>query len=224
MRASSLALTAVLAAALLPGLACAAESSAAEQQLREQLRQTTLELRETQDENAALKAKQATLTEQLSARPATPPPTVKKADEQQLAATQRALRQQAAQQQELQQQLEQAKALLVQWQQAYQQAVEVARGRDEAAKKFQTSYEQSSAAGDACVRKNVELVQIGNELLQRYENKGVWESVADREPFTQIHRVKLEKIAQDYHDKLVNDTVPPASAPVADAPAEGDKP
>jgi chromosome segregation ATPase len=211
MRASSLRFRLVVLA-LAAGLpvAHAADSSSAEQQLRDQLRQTVLELRETQDENAALKARQATLTEQLATQ--TPPPPVRKADDKQLAALQRAVQQQTAQQQQYQQQLEQAQKLLAQWQQAYQQAAEVARGRDEAAKKYQALYEQSSSAGASCASKNAELMQIGNELLQRYENKGMWESLRDEEPFTQLHRVKLEKIAQDYHDKLVNDSLPVAAA------------
>jgi hypothetical protein len=210
-----------LGPALLAGLAATpawADSSAAEQQLREQLRQTTLELREAQDENAALKAQQASLAEQLAARPAQPQPAAKPADQGQLIAMKRMLQGQAAQQQQQQQQIEQAQKLLAQWQQAYQQAADVARSRDEEAKKYQALYEQTSTAGQSCAQKNADLVQLGNELLQRYENKGVWESMRDDEPFTQLHRVKLEKLAQDYHDKLVNDTVAPASAAAA-APA-----
>lgn len=210
----------VILAAAAPAYA-AADSSTPEQQLRDQLRQTTLELREVQDENAALKAQQASLTEQLAARPAQAPPS--KPDDSQLIALRRSLQGQAAQQQQMQQQLEQAQKLLNQWQQAYQQAADVARARDEAAKKYQGLYEQTSSAGEACVQKNTELVQIGNELLQRYENKSPWESVRDEEPFTQLYRVKLEKLAQDYHDKLVSDAVaapPPAAATAAAAPAE----
>ena len=192
----------------------AAESSAAEQQLRDQLRRTTLELRETQDENATLKARQAELSGQLAAQPAAP--VVKKADDGRVAALQRTLQEQAARQQAMEQQLEDAQKTLAQWQQAYQQAAEVARARDAAANKYQAQYEQSNAAGESCVQKNAELVQISDELLQHYENKGVWESFRDQEPFTQLHRVKLEKLAQEYHDKVVNNTVPPVAAATAE--------
>lgn len=57
---------------------------------------------------------------------------------------------------------------------------------------------QCRARVDTLLGHNRRLYEIGNELLDRYENKGVWESLAEREPFTGLKRVELENIVQDY--------------------------
>lgn len=51
-------------------------------------------------------------------------------------------------------------------------------------------------------RKNLELFQVGNEILTRYKKFGLGTAIAAREPFTGITRVKLEGLVQDYADQL----------------------
>lgn len=51
-------------------------------------------------------------------------------------------------------------------------------------------------------RQNLELFQVGNEILTRYKKFGLGAAIAAREPFTGITRVKLEGLVQDYADKL----------------------
>ncbi|NOT67540.1 MAG: hypothetical protein HOP04_04285 [Methylophilaceae bacterium] len=54
----------------------------------------------------------------------------------------------------------------------------------------------------ACVGKNTKLYGFGLELVKMYENPGAFDAVLRKEPFTQIKRVELENIFQDYRDKL----------------------
>jgi hypothetical protein len=53
-----------------------------------------------------------------------------------------------------------------------------------------------------CEKNNARLCIIGNELLERYENKGVFGSISEKEPFTQLKKVELEKFIQEYKDKI----------------------
>lgn len=55
---------------------------------------------------------------------------------------------------------------------------------------------------DRCVENNVKLYQTGLDVLTRYERKGVWESMVQAEPITQINRVKIENLVQDYRGRL----------------------
>ena len=54
----------------------------------------------------------------------------------------------------------------------------------------------------ACEEKNLALYGLGNELLGKYRSKGVVEALKQAEPFTQIERVRMENLWQEYRDKL----------------------
>jgi predicted nucleic acid-binding Zn-ribbon protein len=49
--------------------------------------------------------------------------------------------------------------------------------------------------------KNLKLYQLNAELVDRYNHKGVWESLMQREPFTQIKDVQIQGLLQEYRDK-----------------------
>ncbi len=53
-----------------------------------------------------------------------------------------------------------------------------------------------------CETYNAELCIIGEKLLKQYEGKGIMDSLAQNEPFTRIHQVKLEHFIQEYRDKI----------------------
>ncbi len=54
----------------------------------------------------------------------------------------------------------------------------------------------------ACEDKNIALYKLGSQLLKRYRDKGVVDALKQAEPFTQIERVKMENLWQEYRDKL----------------------
>jgi chromosome segregation ATPase len=53
----------------------------------------------------------------------------------------------------------------------------------------------------ACDDKNTKLYQLTGELLSRYERKGVWDSLLQREPFTGIKDVEVQALLQEYKDQ-----------------------
>jgi peptidoglycan hydrolase CwlO-like protein len=57
----------------------------------------------------------------------------------------------------------------------------------------------------ACATKNIELYEIGLQLIDQYKNKGVWDSVAQREPVTGLKQVEIENLIQDYKLRLTNE-------------------
>jgi chromosome segregation ATPase len=72
---------------------------------------------------------------------------------------------------------------------------------------------------DKCSASNTELVRVGQELLGRYGNFGLGETMAGREPFLQFKRVQLENLAQDYRSRIDEQryTPPPQPQPSAAA-------
>lgn len=49
-----------------------------------------------------------------------------------------------------------------------------------------------------CAEKNLRLYEINDELLKRYENKGFWAALRQKEPFTQLKRVEIENLVDEY--------------------------
>ncbi len=56
-------------------------------------------------------------------------------------------------------------------------------------------------------RKNDALFAIGNEILSRYENFGLGNALANKEPFVGVTRVKFQNLIQSYQDKLIEQKI-----------------
>ena len=54
----------------------------------------------------------------------------------------------------------------------------------------------------SCEDKNARMVLINRELLAHYEKKGPLDAMLQREPLTQLKRVEIENIAQEYQEKI----------------------
>ena len=61
---------------------------------------------------------------------------------------------------------------------------------------------------DKCKANNESLYEASLELVDRYQNKGVWEEVTQAEPFTGLGDVKVEVIADEYRYRLEDLQVP----------------
>jgi ABC-type transporter Mla subunit MlaD len=55
---------------------------------------------------------------------------------------------------------------------------------------------------ESCEAKNVKMLQINRELLVHYERKGFIDAMLQHEPLTQLKRVEIENIVQEYQDKI----------------------
>jgi chromosome segregation ATPase len=69
-----------------------------------------------------------------------------------------------------------------------------------------------------CIANNQALRDIGQDLLQRFGNKGVLDVFTQNEPFLQFKRVALENLVQGYQDKLDQQALKPLAAEAGRAP------
>lgn len=208
MRVSSL--VAVLAAMLSASSVLAADTP--EARLREALHRTTEELRDAQDQIARLQAKEAedqrqiqTLTAQASEQKTQASSGQKEGEQARRAAE--------AAEREMKQRVGEAQAIVDKWQSAYNQAAAVAKSRDEAAAHFQALNAQLTERTGLCEMKNTHLFDLANEILDKFGSKGFVEGFSRMEPFTQLKRVQLETIVQDYQDKIHDEKLAPRPQP-----------
>jgi len=200
-------------ALLITAVLCASGSAHAqtpEARLRDQLRQSVTELRQVQDENAALKSELDNLRRNGPAPVAAPTPAPKAeapaVDAAELRQARARASNEAARARQLEEQLAATQKVLVQWQDSQKQAAQLARTRDTAAREFETQLAQTRETVTACEAKNATLVSIADELVGRYRNKGALASVSDREPLLGLSR-KYELIAQEYRGRIIDASV-----------------
>jgi seryl-tRNA synthetase len=206
----------------LAGAAQAADASI-ENRLRDQLRSTVTQLRELQDQQAMLQAQKSAAEQErdalkkkvgggaVSAKATAQAAALRRS----LASTREeadALKQTAAEKDaelaSLKQQLDQAQA-----------ALHAQQSEDEALKATLAS---TSSTLEACKVKNVELIRLGHEILDRYKKVGIGTVVGAKEPFTGLKRVQLQNIAQDYGDRLYSGRYDPRRDKAPPKPPEAD--
>lgn len=54
----------------------------------------------------------------------------------------------------------------------------------------------------ACVDKNAQMYVLGDEILDKFEQQGVWSALKGKEPFTQLSRTSLENLIDDYRYRV----------------------
>lgn len=211
-----------IALALLVCGAQAQPGQSMEERLRAQLRITTTQLQQAQNELAALKsgagaAKNAASQSDLE---------VLRKDlaraQAQLASERKSGGRQPARQQD-QVALEKANAQLAQQRAAYEAALKLARAAETERLRLTGETEARHAALTQCEAKNAKLYAVGQAILRAYETIDFGTLAAARQPFAAQSRVKLEQTAQDYGDQLyagrfdARSVTTPAQSPVADA-------
>jgi chromosome segregation ATPase len=83
--------------------------------------------------------------------------------------------------------------------------------RESELKQTRDDLDKSHAAEGSCQAKNLQLYEYSREILQRYEHKGVWASLAQKEPVLGFKQVGIENVVQEYQDKLDSQKLPPAN-------------
>lgn len=176
-----------------------------EERLRAQLRSVTVQLRQLQDQNADLQAKQAEgdrqrldLTQKLAA------------DEQELNQlrqqdkdNQTALQESSAKLQATSAALSSERSALGQSQATVQKETSFAQDRDTEAKRLDAAASDARKQLGSCQAKNEQLIGLGNQILDLYKNKNVFDALIGAEPLTGLKRVAVENQIQDYQDKLL---------------------
>lgn len=180
--------------------------------MREQLRTVMLQQQKTEADRAALAAEKVTLEEKVSSldsnlkKLAKESNLQKETDSKIITDLQDKAAQQAAEIVRLQESL-------AAWKKGHAEVVDAAKKIDaQRAEHAARAILAERKVADAN-RKNLDLYNIGNEILGKYEGFGLGTAIAAREPFTKSMRVKLENYLQDFGDKLQDAKVQPDDAP-----------
>jgi predicted nucleic acid-binding Zn-ribbon protein len=70
----------------------------------------------------------------------------------------------------------------------------------------------------ACEKKNSQLYLISSDLMDKYKAKGVLQAMRQAEPFTQLEKVMMENLLQEYRDKADANSIPVKGVVAQDAP------
>jgi chromosome segregation ATPase len=197
MRASDRIRAFVLLAALMSaaaGVAMAQSDADPQARLRAALREATVRIRQLEDENATLQAKQAGLDRD------------RLAVAQKASAAEKSLQslrgQAAASKEELERATQASKESLAKWEAAYKEAAATAQARDGDAKRMEAALVALREQNRLAEEKNAKLYQLGQELLDLYQHKSVLDVVGAGEPVTKLKRVEYENVVQEYEDRL----------------------
>jgi hypothetical protein len=200
----------LIALVLLAALPAAqAQTASLESRMRDQLRETRSQLQELQAqqstwaaEKAALEKERDAAKQEAEAAHATKAaPTVSPETTRELAAErQRREAAEASLQRGKSDAGAQALAL---------RTAEAERAR--LAKELDLSHSQV----DACTARNVQMYQVGKEVIAAYENIDTSDIVSSRQPFAAKSRVKLENAAQSFGDKLYDQRFDPRAGQVS---------
>ncbi len=90
----------------------------------------------------------------------------------------------------------------------FRQTIEQLRSAELERNQLKTQSESRQRAFDQCVASNQKLFETGNEVLDHYENKGKWDALREREPFTQTRRVRLQNLVDEYRWALDDQHLP----------------
>jgi colicin import membrane protein len=199
-----------------------------EERLRNQLRITTTQLQDAQNELAALKAGRPAAGASAAAGAAAAPADTESLKKD-LARAQAQLadeRRQRTKSDAGEAALKQASGQATQYKNAYDQLLKLARTSEAERQRLssEASFKQDAIA--QCEAKNVKLYAQGQEILHAYETVDFGTLLSSREPFATKSRVKYEQIAQEYGDKLYEGkfdersvSVPAPATPAAAATA-----
>ncbi|MEW6639081.1 MAG: hypothetical protein AB1586_01155 [Pseudomonadota bacterium] len=188
---------AALATATLMSSAAFAENET--DRLREALRSATMQTRALEDQRTALQAKIADADREKAAMKAeidAAKAQVKKIEKEHREAVD-----------EFNHRLEERDQTLEKWKSAYEEAATVARSKDAERAKFESEAATYKASTKSCVAKNTLLVKAGKELVQRYKEVTIGDTIVAREPVLELRRVELQNQLQDTYDKFLDQKV-----------------
>ena len=207
----------ILAAALLCAspfstlLAQQAQPSAAEQKLRESLRNTMLQLRNSENDKAVLQAAQAESDEKIK----TLTEQAEKLSKQIIAdkdASDKAAAALQGQVDERDKEIGVFKDGVAKLQAELKRVTDIANTKEAQRAKLEDNVNQLNRRVADQQTKNAGMFKVANEILVRYERFGLGDALTAREPFTGITRVKLQSLFEDYQDKLTDQKIKPLEA------------
>lgn len=190
--------------------AAAQTTQSMEERLRAQLRITTAQLQQAQNELAAFKAGTPSAKTSAPAVAADNDVAALRKElaraESQLSAERHSRSQATQNSQQLRTQAqaatEKASAQVAQYRNAYDELLKMARASETERQRLAADSALQRTAVTQCEAKNAQLYAVGQEILRAYETLDVGSVLVSRQPFAAQSRVKYEQIAQQYGDKL----------------------
>jgi chromosome segregation ATPase len=199
MRPSLFIFVATLMAALSYGQVVRAESET--DRLREALRSAIAQTRTLEDQQAAAQARQAESDRERD--------RLKHEIDAAKARTQAVEKAHAEAVEEFNRRLEERNDVLEKWKAAYEEAASVARDKDAERAKFETESKTFKASAKSCATRNIKLVAVGNDLLERLEAVELGDVLAAHEPLIGFKRVEIQNLLRDYQDKILEQRANP---------------
>lgn len=71
-------------------------------------------------------------------------------------------------------------------------------------RKAKTTINDQSGELLSCMNYNIKLFDAGSDMLSKYEEKGVWDAIAQSEPLTQLKQVEIENVIEEYRHRMLD--------------------
>jgi chromosome segregation ATPase len=94
--------------------------------------------------------------------------------------------------------LEQYKQRMAELVERFKETIAQLKGVESARAQLQQDNGALSAAFDKCADNNLQLYEISNAVLDRYEHVGLFTKVGTAEPFTKITRTRIDNLVDEY--------------------------
>ncbi len=196
----------------LTGVAFAADTDTRDAREREMLRRAQEALRQSQSDNSQLARAKLDAEQKLKAA-SEELATARNSSKAGTASLRTQLQASAAAQAELTRKLEDASRQLGALTTQHRDTEGQLASRESELKRVRQDLEQSKAAGASCEAKNLQLFEYSQELLSRYQKKGVWAALGQKEPLTGLNEVSMENVVQEYREKLKSQKLAPPNTP-----------
>ncbi|HET7831558.1 MAG TPA: hypothetical protein VFK88_01195 [Gallionella sp.] len=174
---------------------------------RQQVRRVQMQLKAVQKEKAALADQVAELdkksteqTQQIAGLRRQAAAASKKMEatvsalEQQLSESNKQLAEMSGKYQESDKKLQQVTRLQAETSQSLRQA-------QQQNKQLDADVAHQLGERKICEQKNTKLYQLSVELMEKYKSKTAMDAMRQAEPFTQLERVRVENLLQEYRDR-----------------------
>lgn len=194
--------------------ALAADTDTRAAREREMLRRAQEALRQSEEQNNELGHAKADAEQKLKDA-AAQLESAKKTSRSAQSALQSKLQAAAAAQTDLTEQLERAKQQIAQLTSQQLDTAKRLGAREVELKQTQQDLQLSKTENASCEAKNLKLYEYSDELVSRYQKKGVWAALAQKEPVVGIKEVGVENVVQEYREKLASQKI---SAPTTSPP------
>lgn len=84
----------------------------------------------------------------------------------------------------------------------FRSTIAVLKATEQEKAKISNDLAQKDAVIAEHVKNNVRLYEINRELIEKYKNKSVMDSLMQHEPVTQLKRVEIETIGEQYRNEM----------------------